>query len=83
MTASVVLQRHVADHRPPRRPRDRPPGAQRPPPVQWIYEYDEGVDPADPAVQAAAAEALEAARADVGLTDRSDPSIFHYADADC
>ena len=66
VTASVVLQRHV-----PVRGRKgvrviarRAPRGDRP--VQWLYEYDEGVDPADPVVQAAAEEALEAARADVG-----------------
>lgn len=68
VTASVVLQRHVAlagrrglrviGRRAPRG------GA----PIEWFYEYDEGVDPDDPAVRAAASEALVAARADVGLT---------------
>ena len=37
-------------------------------PIEWFYEYDEGVDPADPAVRTAAAEALVAARGDVGLS---------------
>ena len=66
VTASVVLQRHVAiDGRRGLRviARRAPRGDQ---PVQWVYEYDEGVDPTDPAVEAAAAQALEAARADVG-----------------
>ena len=36
-------------------------------PVRWIYEYDDGVDPDDPAVRQAAEEALAAARAEVGL----------------
>jgi hypothetical protein len=35
--------------------------------VHWVYEYDEGVDPDDPAVRSAAREALELARRDVGL----------------
>jgi hypothetical protein len=35
--------------------------------VQWIYEYDDGVDPSDPVVEAAAATALAAARDDLGL----------------
>ena len=35
--------------------------------VQWVYEYDEGVDPDDPEVRAAAREALELAQRDVGL----------------
>jgi hypothetical protein len=66
VTASVVLQRHVAinGRRGVRVIARRAPSGHHP--VVWIYEYDEGVDPADPAVQAAAAEALEAARADVG-----------------
>jgi hypothetical protein len=66
VTASVVLQRHVPiqGRRGVRVIARRAPRGDRP--VQWIYEYDEGVDPADPAVQAVAAEALEAARADVG-----------------
>ena len=34
--------------------------------VQWLYEYDEGVDPEDPFVRAAAETALAAAQADVG-----------------
>jgi hypothetical protein len=67
VTASVVLQRHV------RLGRGRglrviarraPSGAGG---VQWVYEYDEGVDPDDPAVRAAAREALEVAQRDVGL----------------
>ena len=67
VTASVVLQRHV------RIARGRglrviarraPSGAGG---VQWVYEYDEGVDPDDPAVRTAAREALDLARRDVGL----------------
>lgn len=67
VTASVVLQRHVSlpggrgvrviGRRPPRGTGD----------IEWFFEYDEGVDPTDPAVHAAAAAALTAARADVGL----------------
>jgi hypothetical protein len=66
VTASVLLQRHVpiSGRRGVRVIARRAPSGHQP--VQWIYEYDEGVDPADPAVRAAAAEALEAARADVG-----------------
>jgi hypothetical protein len=67
VTASVILQRHVAitGRRGVRVIARRAPAGDRP--VQWIYEFDEGVDPADPAVQAVATEALDAARADVGL----------------
>jgi len=67
VTASVILQRHVpiAGKRGVRVIARRAPSGNQP--VQWIYEYDEGVDPADPDVQAAAAEALEVAQADVGL----------------
>jgi hypothetical protein len=67
VTASIVLQRHVAidGRRGVRVIARRAPRGDRP--VVWLYEYDEGVDPADPVVQAAAAEALEAAQAEVGL----------------
>ena len=66
VTASVILQRHVPvdGRRGVRVIARRAPSGHHP--VVWIYEYDEGVDPTDPAVQAAATEALEAARADVG-----------------
>jgi hypothetical protein len=67
VTASVVLQRHVTLGR--RRglrviARRAPSGAGA---VQWVYEYDEGVDPDDPAVRSAAREALEVMQRDVGL----------------
>jgi len=67
VTASVVLQRHVALGG--RRSlrviaRRAPSGAGG---VQWVYEYDEGVDPDDPLVRIAARDALELARRDVGL----------------
>ena len=67
VTASVVLQRHVSLGG--RRglrviARRAPSGAGG---VQWVYEYDEGVDPDDPGVRAAARAALEVARRDVGL----------------
>ena len=67
VTASIVLQRHV-----PIRGRKgvrvvarRAPHGDRP--ISWIYEYDAGVDPSDPAVHAAAEEALAAAQAEVGI----------------
>ena len=67
VTASVVLQRHVSVGG--RRglrviARRAPSGAGG---VQWVYEYDEGVDPDDPGVREAARTALELARRDVGL----------------
>jgi hypothetical protein len=67
VTASVVYQRHVpvGGRRGIRVIARRPPG--RPAEVSWIFEYDEGVDPDDPAVRLAAAEALAAARGEVGL----------------
>ena len=67
VTASVVLQRHVPidGRRGLRVIARRAPRGDRP--VQWVYEYDEGVDPDDPRVATAAREALDAARRDVGL----------------
>ena len=66
VTASVVLQRHVPvsgagglrvlARRAPRGDR----------PLAWFVDYDEGVDPADPEVRAAADAALAAARDEVG-----------------
>jgi hypothetical protein len=67
VTASVVLQRHVAlaGRRGLRVIARRSPRGDRP--LAWFYEYDEGVDPDDPAVRAAATAALAAARDEVGL----------------
>lgn len=67
VTASVVLQRHVAvrGRRGLRVIARRAPSGERP--VQWVYEYDEGIDPDDPEVRAAAEQALAAARLEVGL----------------
>ncbi|MCF6379574.1 hypothetical protein L2K70_18340 [Nocardioides KLBMP 9356] len=67
VTASVVLQRHVALSG--RRglrviARRAPSGAGG---VQWVYEYDEGVDPDDPAVRKVAQATLQAMRGEVGL----------------
>ena len=52
VTASVVLQRHVpyADRRGPAVIARRAPRGDRP--VAWFVEYDEGVEPDDPDVQA-------------------------------
>jgi hypothetical protein len=66
VTASVVVLRHV-----PRGGRRgvRVIGRRAPrghAPIEWFYEYDEGVDPDDPTVRAAALDALVAARRDVG-----------------
>ena len=67
VTASVVLQRHVKvdGRRGLRVIARRAPRGDRP--VEWVYEYDEGVDPTDPRVADAAREALELARRDVGM----------------
>jgi hypothetical protein len=67
ITASVVLVRHVpitgrAGVRVVARRAPSGHGA-----VTWVYEYDAGVDPSEPAVEAAAATALAAARDDLGL----------------
>ncbi|MGZ4456716.1 MAG: hypothetical protein ACXVWV_12115, partial [Nocardioides sp.] len=66
VTASVVLQRHVPldGRRGLRVIARRAPRGDRP--VRWVYEYDEGIDPDDPAVRRAAEEALAAARDEVG-----------------
>lgn len=67
VTASVVLQRHVpVDGRRGLRviARRAPSGAGG---VQWVYEYDEGVDPDDEAVREVAREALDVMRRDVGM----------------
>lgn len=66
VTASVVLQRRVAvkgrlGFRVIAR---RAPGQTSA--ITWVFEYDEGIDAADPTVRLAAAEALEVARADIG-----------------
>ena len=66
ITASVVLQRHV--------PIDGTRGvrviARRAATggreLSWLFEYDEGIDPADPFVDHAAREALNAAQNEVG-----------------
>ena len=66
VSASVVLQRHVpiSGRRGVRVIARRPPRGDRP--LAWFYEYDEGVDPHDPEVRAAAEAALAAARDEVG-----------------
>lgn len=65
VTASVVLQRGYLVE-----PKKgfkvigrRSPGGG---PISWMVEYDAGIDPEAPEVEAAAADALERARADVG-----------------
>jgi hypothetical protein len=67
VTASVLLSRHVpvTGRRGVRIVARRAPSGGSE--VQWLYEYDEGVDPDDPFVRAAAETALAAAKADVGL----------------
>ena len=67
VTASIVLQRHVPVNG--RRgvfviARRAPRGDQ---PLTWVYEFEEGVDPDDPAVRLAAEAALAQARDEVGL----------------
>ena len=67
VTATVVLQRHVAidGSRGVRVIARRAPSGRRE--VSWLFEYDEGIDPADPFVAQAAETALTAAQEDVGL----------------
>lgn len=65
VTASVVLQRgHLVEGNKGfkvigRRPLDGGP-------IAWMFEYDAGIDPESPEVEAAAADALASARTDVG-----------------
>ncbi len=67
VTASIVLQRHVpvTDRRGLRVVARRSPVGDAP--VQWFFEYDDGVDPDDDLVRSAASAALAQARADTGL----------------
>ena len=67
VTASVLLVRHVPleGRRGVRVIARRPPAGDRAP--RWAYEFDEGIDPDDPAVRLAAETALAAARDEVGL----------------
>jgi hypothetical protein len=66
ITASVVLQRHVAiqGKRGVRVIARRSASGARE--LSWLFEYDEGIDPADPFVEHAAREALGAAQNEVG-----------------
>lgn len=66
VTASVVLQRHVAVRG--RRgvlviARRAPRGDQ---PIRWVYEFEEGIDPDDPEVRRLAEAALARAREEIG-----------------
>jgi hypothetical protein len=67
VTASVLLTRHVpvTGRRGVRVVARRAPSGRSE--VTWLYEYDEGVDPDDPVVRAAAETALAAAKGDVGM----------------
>ncbi|WP_418063634.1 hypothetical protein [Pimelobacter simplex] len=66
VTASIAVQRHVpvAGRRAVRILGRRPPGTHAG--LAWFVEYDDGLDPADPVVDAVVQEALALARADVG-----------------
>jgi hypothetical protein len=66
VTASIALQRHVpvADRRSVRILARQAPGRRGE--LAWFVEYDAGLDPDDPAVDAVVQAALTAARADVG-----------------
>lgn len=68
VTATVVLVRHapVVGRRGVRVVARRAPGGDRH--LTWVFEYDEGIDPADPAVRRLADEALAAAREEIGLS---------------
>ena len=66
VTATVVIQRHVAisGKRGVRVIARRAPAGTRE--LTWLFEYDEGIDPADPFVEQAAQSVLAAARDEVG-----------------
>jgi hypothetical protein len=68
VTASVVLQRRVtvADKRGLNVIARRPPRGSGE--VTWAYEFDEGVDPEDPAVQELAERGLATAAEELGLS---------------
>ena len=74
VTASVLVSRHVpvTERRGVRIVARRAPAGRSE--VQWLYEFDEGIDPDDAFVRAAAETALAAAKADVGLTRGSPPA---------
>ncbi|MCR1782263.1 hypothetical protein KVF89_06945 [Nocardioides carbamazepini] len=65
VTASIAVQRHVAvsGRRSVRILARRAPGSRAE--LAWFVEYDDGLDPADPRVDAVVQEALATARADV------------------
>jgi len=67
VTASVVLQRHIRvfGRKGVFVVARRAPG--RNDPLTWVYEFDEGIDPDDPAVRRKAEAALDQAQRDVGL----------------
>jgi len=67
VTASIVLQRHVpvTGRRGVRVIARRAPHGRHE--ISWFFEYDEGIDPADPAVKASAQAALAAAQREVEL----------------
>ncbi len=67
VTASVVYQRHVpvTGRKGLRVIARRAPSGREP--IAWIYEYDDTIDPDDPAVRDLASQALAAARDEVGL----------------
>ncbi len=67
VTASIVVQRHapVAARRSVRILGRRAPSGRGE--IAWFIEYDDGLDPLDPAVDAVVQRALAGARADVGV----------------
>lgn len=66
VTASIALQRHVPvrDRRSVRVIARQAPSRRGD--LSWFIEYDDGLDPTDPAVEEVVRTALEAARADLG-----------------
>jgi hypothetical protein len=78
VTSSVVLQRHEPVHgrRGVRVVGRRDPAGAGSSDVRWYFSYDDGIDPADPEVEARADAMLAAAKADLGLdtVDRTGPA---------
>ena len=83
VTATVVLQRHVAveGSRGVRVIARRAPSGRRE--VSWLFEYDEGIDPADPFVAHAAERGAGGCPGGRRALTGSDPADFGGTHAAC